>query len=77
MIAAALLWPGAGKAPQPAAKLQAAPAAAPAVDHYAKPGYFSRTSAEGSARVFWTVPEKGSVSLTIVLPPDSKITKSQ
>jgi hypothetical protein len=70
MVAAALVWPGPGKAPKPSSAPKAAPAATPAADESVKPGYFSRTSAEGSARVFWSVPEDGKVSLTIEIPPE-------
>ena len=32
-------------------------------------GYISMSSAEGSARVFWTVPESGNVKIKIEIPP--------
>lgn len=71
-IGASLLWPGPGAAPPvPAMPARAIPATPP-MDQSSAPSYFSRTSAEGSARVFWSVPESGEVKMTIAIPPEKK-----
>jgi hypothetical protein len=69
VVTASVLWPGPGAAPEFKTTAQRVQPATPPVDDAIKPGYISRTSAEGSARVFWSVPEDGQVSLTIEIPP--------
>jgi hypothetical protein len=71
IIGVSLLWPGPGAAPpMPAWRKPPAPATPP-VDTSTAPSYFSRTSAEGSARVFWSMPENGEVKMTIEIPPEN------
>ncbi len=72
VVGASVLWPGPNAAPDyQSASTRVAPASPP-VDDPIKPGYISRVSAEGSARVFWSVPEDGQVSLTIEIPPEKR-----
>lgn len=35
-------------------------------------GYISMSGAEGSARVFWTMPEQGRVKVSVEIPPRGK-----
>lgn len=72
VVGVAIIWPGTGEAPMYSVAAAREVPASPPVDDEIKPGYISRISAEGSARVFWTVPESGEVSLTIEIPPEEK-----
>jgi hypothetical protein len=72
IVGVSLLWPGPGAAPALPAMPQRSAPATPPMEQTTSPSYFSRTSAEGSARVFWSMPENGEVKMTIAIPPESK-----
>ncbi len=74
VIAAAFIWPG----PDEQEELQhyydrpAYDAAVPPLDRGASSGELTVSDSEGSARIFWTQPESGKVSVTIEVPPEKK-----
>src|SRR5687768_14937455 len=72
MVTISFVWPG----PDEQELLQryfekpAYEAVSPPVDTRGATGELSVSDAEGSARIFWTQPEKGKVKVTIEVPPE-------